>query len=267
MIVASRFLNDGSTNSPGTPVFLNLDTFVDHPRFDVQDESGRRACLEGLQANGFEGVQFTDNFRLDSGCMQVPIDPDLSARPRQAHGVADYLAHFKDLWTCAMQPRFARGNTSRQKGRTVRAIALSACLACFGGALSPCTGQGKTAESAGTLHITHEFANVDARSMIGLPMGNHKTIVTKDGQLKWSQWSLAQKGRAVLFGFSEQLDGALGIQMREMHESNGDALVAAGQHLDQMHFPFIVTEWQGRVLSVRETAFAVSTGSKGLDVV
>jgi len=149
----------------------------------------------------------------------------------------------------------------------VRAIALSAFLASIVGAFSPCACQGKTAESPNTLHITHEYANVDARSMIGLPMGNHKTIVTKDGQLKWSQWSLAQKGRAVLFGFSEQLDGALGIQMREMHESTGDALVAAGQHLDQMHFPFIVTEWQGRNLNVQETAFAVSAGAQGLDVV
>jgi hypothetical protein len=149
----------------------------------------------------------------------------------------------------------------------VRRIALSACCALFGGVLFPWAGQGETREPAGTLHITHDFANVDARSMIGLPMGNHKTIVTKDGQLRWSQWSLAQKGRAVLFGFSEQFDGALGIQLREMHGSAGEALVASGQHLDQMHFPFVVTEWQGRSLSVQETGFAVATDSQGLDVV
>ena len=237
MTVASRFLNDGSADPPGMRVFLNLDTLVDHPRFDLQRESGRRECIERLHADGFEGVQFTDYFPFEPGlgvpycgldrintveeanivacrhadrgdlcvtlhvgwgieddaevsrlieamlaaslkyrlpmfiethratvtqdlwrtvqiakrfpevrfngdfshyycgqemvygdweqkltfmepifsriafvhgriaspgCMQVPIDPDLSARPRQAHGVVNYLAHFKDLWTRAM---------------------------------------------------------------------------------------------------------------------------------------------------------------------
>lgn len=237
MTLDSRFLNDGSANPPGMRVFLNLDTLVDHPRFDVQDEFGRRQCFERIPADGFEGVQFTDNFPFEPGlgipycgldrinaakeadavaarhadrgelcvtlhvgwgmeddaevarlvesilaaslkhrlpmfiethratitqdlwrtvqiarrfpevrfngdfshyycgqelvygdweqklgfmepifsriafmhgriaspgCMQVPIDPDLSARPRQAQGVVDYLAHFKDLWTRAM---------------------------------------------------------------------------------------------------------------------------------------------------------------------
>jgi len=36
------------------------------------------------------------------GCMQVSIDQDLESRPMQAHGVHNYLAHFKDLWTRAM---------------------------------------------------------------------------------------------------------------------------------------------------------------------
>lgn len=36
------------------------------------------------------------------GCMQVPIDSDLQARPEQAHGVANYLDHFKQLWIRAM---------------------------------------------------------------------------------------------------------------------------------------------------------------------
>ena len=59
--------------------------------------------------------------------------------------------------------------------------------------------------------------------MIGLPMGSHKTIVTQDGQLQWSQWSLANKGRAVLFGFSDQMDGALGIQLSEMRRDRRKA--------------------------------------------
>ena len=36
------------------------------------------------------------------GCMQVPIVSDLQARPEQAHGVANYLDHFKQLWIRAM---------------------------------------------------------------------------------------------------------------------------------------------------------------------
>jgi hypothetical protein len=36
------------------------------------------------------------------GCIQVPIDADLQARPPQAHGAANYLDDFKELWTCAM---------------------------------------------------------------------------------------------------------------------------------------------------------------------
>jgi len=36
------------------------------------------------------------------GSIQATIDADLNARPKQAHGVIDYLAHFKDLWTHAM---------------------------------------------------------------------------------------------------------------------------------------------------------------------
>jgi hypothetical protein len=34
--------------------------------------------------------------------MQVPINTDDSSCPVQAHGVTDYLVHFKDLWIRAM---------------------------------------------------------------------------------------------------------------------------------------------------------------------
>lgn len=50
----------------------------------------------------FSRVGFMHGRIASPCCMQVPIDPDLEARPTQAHGVADYLAHFKDLWTHAM---------------------------------------------------------------------------------------------------------------------------------------------------------------------
>ncbi|MGA8782516.1 MAG: hypothetical protein WB567_17315, partial [Terracidiphilus sp.] len=117
------------------------------------------------------------------------------------------------------------------------------------------------------LHITHQYADLDARSMIGLPMGSHKTIVTQDGQLQWSQWSLANKGRAVLFGFSDQMDGALGIQLSELDATGEKPLVAAGQHLVENRFPFPVTNWKGEQLNAEETAFAASVGETGLDVV
>lgn len=36
------------------------------------------------------------------GSMQVPIGPDVHSRPTQAHGVENYLDHFKEIWTRAM---------------------------------------------------------------------------------------------------------------------------------------------------------------------
>jgi hypothetical protein len=144
------------------------------------------------------------------------------------------------------------------------ALLVSAFLAC--------RVSGSAAQQNDSIHITHQYADVDARSMIGLPMGSHKTIVTQDGQLQWSQWSLARKGRAVLFGFSEQLDGALGIHLSEIDGSTAKPLTATGQHLDQMRFPFVVTDWRGDKLRAQETAFASGRGEEsstaaGLDVV
>lgn len=50
----------------------------------------------------FARVGFIHGRIASPGCMQVPIENDLTARPTQAHGVVDYLAHFKELWTRAM---------------------------------------------------------------------------------------------------------------------------------------------------------------------
>ncbi len=36
------------------------------------------------------------------GCMQVPVEEGL-ARPRQAHGLVNYLEHFQQMWTLAMR--------------------------------------------------------------------------------------------------------------------------------------------------------------------
>jgi len=130
-----------------------------------------------------------------------------------------------------------------------------------------CGGVAAAAQGNQPLHIAHRYADLDARSMIGLPMGNHKTIVTQDGQLQWSQWSLARKGRAVLFGFSDQLDGALGIRLSELSAAGEKPLVATGQHLVENRFPFPVTEWKGDKLNAEEIAFAASADGSDLDVV
>ena len=50
----------------------------------------------------FERVGFLHGRIASPGCMQVPIDADLSVRPREAHGVVNYLDHFKELWTRSM---------------------------------------------------------------------------------------------------------------------------------------------------------------------
>lgn len=51
----------------------------------------------------FDRVGFIHGRIASSGCMQVPIGPDIDSRPPQAHGRIDYLAHFKELWTRAMR--------------------------------------------------------------------------------------------------------------------------------------------------------------------
>jgi hypothetical protein len=50
----------------------------------------------------FERTAFLHGRIASPGCMQVPIDADFTSRPMQAHGVINYLDHFKELWTRAM---------------------------------------------------------------------------------------------------------------------------------------------------------------------
>lgn len=50
----------------------------------------------------FTRVGFMHGRIASSGCMQVPIDANLASRPSHAHGVVDYLEHFRELWTLAM---------------------------------------------------------------------------------------------------------------------------------------------------------------------
>lgn len=62
------------------------------------DWSAKLAFMEPI----FSRVGFLHGRIASPGCMQVPID-DLATTPRQAHGDADYLAHFRELWTLAMR--------------------------------------------------------------------------------------------------------------------------------------------------------------------
>jgi len=50
----------------------------------------------------FSRIGFLHGRIASPGSMQVPIGEDFSARPEQAHGIVDYLTHFKDLWVRAM---------------------------------------------------------------------------------------------------------------------------------------------------------------------
>ena len=62
------------------------------------DWTSKLAFMEPI----FSRVGFLHGRIASPGCMQVPIDANLAAKPRLAHGVADYLDHFKQLWTRAM---------------------------------------------------------------------------------------------------------------------------------------------------------------------
>ena len=123
--------------------------------------------------------------------------------------------------------------------------------------------------------IDHRFSNTDAQSLIGLPMGSHKTIVDKKGNLKWSQWSLKRKPLDTPIGFSMQMDGELAIEAF----AGAAPLAVTSQTLYNGRYPFIVTKLVSANLSLEELAFSVdpdskpgtipdrNSGTHGLDVV
>lgn len=51
----------------------------------------------------FDRIGFMHGRISSPGCMQVPVEPGFDRKPIQAHGVADYLADFRRLWTEAMK--------------------------------------------------------------------------------------------------------------------------------------------------------------------
>jgi hypothetical protein len=50
----------------------------------------------------FARVGFIHGRIASPGCMQVPIDSNLTVKPLQAHGKANYLEHFRQMWIRAM---------------------------------------------------------------------------------------------------------------------------------------------------------------------
>jgi hypothetical protein len=132
------------------------------------------------------------------------------------------------------------------------------------------------AMAAAQVTIDHRWSNTDAQSLIGLPMGSHKTIVDKQGDLKWSQWSLKRRPVASNIGFSAQMDGELAIQP---FAAGDHPLTVDSQKLYRGRYPFIVTSLHDGDLALEELAFAVdpdaktgvlptaTSGARGMDVV
>jgi hypothetical protein len=106
--------------------------------------------------------------------------------------------------------------------------------------------------------IDHRYANTDAQSLIGLPIGSHKTIVDKMGNLKWSQWSLKRRPMDSPIGFSSQMDGELAIEA----STGGQPLAMIGQELYRGRYPFVVSTLRGGELALEELAFAVDPDAK-----
>ncbi len=123
--------------------------------------------------------------------------------------------------------------------------------------------------------IDHRYSNTDAQSLIGLPMGSHKTIVDKLGDLKWSQWSLKRKPLDTPIGFSSQMDGELAIQAF----AGAGSLSVTSQRLYRGRYPFILSSARMGSIALEELAFAVDpdakpgeiptahSGARGMDVV
>jgi hypothetical protein len=62
------------------------------------DWSTKLAFMEPI----FARIGFLHGRIASPGCIQVPIEADLNSRPMQAHGLINYLDHFRDLWIHAM---------------------------------------------------------------------------------------------------------------------------------------------------------------------
>ncbi len=155
------------------------------------------------------------------------------------------------------------GTKSKWIAKARRLAAVTGALAIFSSGL------------AAQVLIDHRYANTDAQSLIGLPMGSHKTIVDKMGNLKWSQWSLKRRPLDSPIGFSSQMDGELAIEAF----AGAQPLEMTDQELYRGRYPFVDSTLHGADLTLEELAFAVdpdakpgelpdrNSGARGMDVV
>jgi hypothetical protein len=177
--------------------------------------------------------------------------------------------HINCLWNLSrFEERYALTSASRHPRFLCNAILLISVAA----APLPICGQTK-------LVIDHRYTNTDAQSLIGLPMGSHKTIVDKSGSLKWSQWSLKRKPLDTPIGFSSQMDGALAIEPSVVSGRTSTPLTMQTQMLYQDRYPFIVSKFAASGVNLEELAFAgdpeqdpaqtptINSGAHGLDLV
>jgi hypothetical protein len=133
--------------------------------------------------------------------------------------------------------------------------------------------------SQANLVIDHRYTNTDAQSLIGLPMGSHKTIVDKNGNLKWSQWSLKRKPLDTPIGFSSQMDGELAIEPSIVFSGTSTPLTMQAQVLYQGRYPFVDSKLAAVGVNLEELAFSAdpdqepaqtptaTSGTHGLDLV
>jgi hypothetical protein len=141
-----------------------------------------------------------------------------------------------------------------------------AACACFAAVV--CLAAPELIRAQDPVHITHAFANTDAQSLIGLPMGTSKTVVTKQGYLRWSHWNLKNKPLDSPFGFADQLDGELGIDVGDAGASPAATpFKVQSQSLYKDRYPFVVTRLSANGLQMEELAFAASSGQQAVDVV
>jgi len=118
-----------------------------------------------------------------------------------------------------------------------------------------------------SIHIDHRYTNTDAQSLIGLPMGSHKTVVDKQGNLKWSQWSLKRRELDSPIGFSSQMDGELAIApFVSGKDGKQTAFTMQSQTLYRKRYPFVVTTLSAGAMQIEELAFAADPGAKRGDL-
>ncbi len=177
--------------------------------------------------------------------------------------------HIDCHWNLApFEERFALTSASRH----FRLLCTASLLIAVAWAPTPIHGQS-------SLVIDHRYANTDAQSLIGLPMGSHKTIVDKSGSLKWSQWSLKRKPLDTPIGFSSQMDGELAIEASVDSRGTSTPLTTQAQVLYQDRYPFVVSKLAAGGVNLEELAFAAdpdqdpaqtpttNSGAHGLDLV